>query len=440
LGRAIQDFRKNRGRFLLSEADVLVRPLVRFLEEISGVERVELVGSCRRRQETVGNINLLILSDRDWEGIAAHLGLYPGAVAVEETGETVSRMTLRSGLPVDIRITSRESFGAALHYFSGSKEHTLAIQALALRMGLRIDESGVFSEGPTGSGGEERSGGMDEEDVFRAVGLPWISPLLRENRGELEAAEEGQLPNLVTLRDIRGDLQMHSTWSDGANSLKEMAEACRDRGYEYLSITDHSQAVTVAGGLKPDQVREQWEEVEEVRRIVEGIHLFRSLEVDILKDGSLDMPDDVLRDLDLVLVSVHSFMNMSVVEMTDRVVRALEHPEVDILAHPTGRILNRRQPFGLDVETVLQAAASFGVAVELNAHPSRLDLHDQHVRRAKELGVKVAVNTDAHSVQDLDLISYGVDQAGRGWLEAGDVLNALPLREFQAWRKRRLSQ
>ena len=230
---------------------------------------------------------------------------------------------------------------------------------------------------------------------------------------------------------------MHSTWSDGAQSLKEMAEACRDRGYEYFSITDHSQAVTVAGGLKPQQVREQWEEVEEVRQSVDGIHLFRSLEVDILKDGSLDMPDEILAGLDLVLISVHSFMNMSLTDMTDRVIRALEHPEVDILAHPTGRILNRRQPFALDVEAVLQAASELGVAVELTAHPSRLDLHDRHLRRAKELGVKVAVSTDAHSSQDLDLMSYGVDQASRGWLEAGDILNAMPLKEFKAWVNRR---
>jgi DNA polymerase (family 10) len=236
---------------------------------------------------------------------------------------------------------------------------------------------------------------------------------------------------------IRGDLQMHSTWSDGANTLREMAEACRDRGYEYFSITDHSQAVTVAGGLKPEQVREQWEEVEVVRQSVDGIHLFRSLEIDILKDGSLDMPDEILAGLDLVLVSVHSFMNLSLSEMTDRVIRALQHPEVDILAHPTGRILNRREPFALDVEAVLQAASDLDVAVELNAHPSRLDLHDRHLRRAKELGVKVAVSTDAHSAQDLDLMKYGVDQACRGWLEAGDILNAMPLDDFQSWMNRK---
>jgi len=230
---------------------------------------------------------------------------------------------------------------------------------------------------------------------------------------------------------------MHSTWSDGEVPILEMARACRERGYEYLSLTDHSQAVTVANGLTPERVRQQWGEIEEVRDRLEGIHLFRSLEVDILKDGSLDMPDDILEGLDLVLVSVHSFMNLTQAEMTDRVIRGIQHPQVDILAHPTGRILNRRRPFEMDVEAVLQAAAELQVAVELNAHPSRLDLHDGHVRRAKELGVMVAINTDAHSPRDLALMGYGIDQARRGWLEPGDVLNAMTLEEFQGWRGRR---
>jgi DNA polymerase (family 10) len=324
-----------------------------------------------------------------------------------------------------------------------------------VKRSLKINEYGVFRSGEGGPQDDEgfqgdegspkeegsmekgRLGGEAEEDVFGALGLPWISPLLRENRGELDAAREGRLPGLLTLKDIRGDLQMHSTWSDGANSILEMAEACRELGYEYLSLTDHSQSVTVARGLTPDRVREQWVEMEEVRETLDGIHLFRSLEVDILKDGSLDMPEDILAGLDLVLVSVHTFMNMAKVEMTDRVIRAMENPSVDILAHPTGRILNRRQPFAMDVDAVLQAAGSLDVAVELNAHPSRLDLHDRHLRRAKELGVKVVVSTDAHSTQDLSLMSYGIDQAGRGWLEPGDVLNTMPLEELETWLGRR---
>jgi DNA polymerase (family 10) len=437
MARSIQDFRKHQGRFLLSDADILVQPLIRYLEETPGVERIEVAGSYRRRRETVGDIDLLVLWEGDPGELMQRFQAYPGVVRTEAAGEAKSRVHLRSGLPVDLRIIPRESYGAALHYFSGSKEHNVALRTLGVRRGLKINEYGVFREVGSGGGEDERLGGEEERDVFLSVDLPWISPLLRENRGEIEAAADDRLPELLALEDIRGDLQMHSTWSDGANSLAEMAEACRNRGYQYMSITDHSQAVTVAGGLEPEAVRKQWEEIDEVRERVEGIHLFRSLEVDILKDGSLDMPDEILEGLDLVLVSVHSFMNMPMGEMTDRVIRALEHPEVDILAHPTGRILNRREPFAMDVEAVLQAASSLDVAVELNAHPSRLDLHDRHLRRAKELGVKVVVSTDAHSVQDLDLMRYGVDQAGRGWLEAGDVLNALPLEELQEWRKRR---
>ncbi len=437
IARSIEGFRKHQGRFLLSEADLLIQPLLRYLEEFPGVERLEVAGSYRRRQETVGDIDILVLCGGDRGTVMKGFCSYPGAVRVEAAGETKGRIVLRSGLPVDLRIVPRESYGSALHYFSGSKEHNVAIRTLGVKKGLRINEYGVFREDDSEAPEGERLGGEEEEDVFQAVGLPWISPLLRENRGEVEAATEGKLPELLSIARIRGDLQMHSTWSDGANTLREMALACRDRGYEYISITDHSQAVTVAGGLKPHQVREQWEEVEEVRQSVDGVHLFRSLEVDILKDGTLDMPDDILVGLDLVLVSVHSFMNLSVEKMTDRVIRALEHPEVDILAHPTGRILNRREPFALDVEAVLQAASALDVAVELNAHPSRLDLHDRYLKRAKELGVKVAVSTDAHSIQDLDLMRYGVDQACRGWLEAGDILNTLSLRDFRAWINRR---
>lgn len=431
--RSIQDFRKHRSRFLLSEADALIAPLLKALEGVSGVERVEVAGSYRRRKETVGDMDLLVLcrGDQAPETVMDRFTGYPGVQRVVSAGSTRGRVLLRSGLPVDIRILPEESYGAALHYFTGSKEHNVAIRTLGVQRGLRINEYGIFRKT------EERVGGSSEEEVFQAVGLPWIPPLLRENRGEVEAARDGRLPKLLEGEDIRGDLQMHSTWSDGKNTLREMVEACRDRGYEYLAITDHSRAVTVAGGLQPEEVREQWKEIETLRSQVEGIHLFRSLEIDILKDGSLDMPDDILRELDLVLISVHSFMTMGKTEMTDRVLKALEHPEVDILAHPTGRILNRREPFEMDVDEVLRAAARLEVAVELNAHPSRLDLHDGFLRRARELGAKVAVNTDSHSVQELTNMHYGVDQARRGWLEAGDVINALPLEEFQSWRKRK---
>jgi len=349
---------------------------------------------------------------------------------------------LPSGLSIDLRVIPRRSFGAALQYFSGSKEHNVAMRSRAVRRGLRVNEWGVFRvpEGvdPESLGKEdgERIAGQTEEGVYEALGMAWMPAELRENRGEVEASLEGALPDLVTLGDIRGDFQMHSTWSDGKASLEEMARACAERGYAYFAITDHSQAMAMVGGLTPERARAQWEEIGEVQARVPGIRILRSAEVDILKDGSLDLPDEILAELDVVVVSVHSFMDLDKDTMTERVLRAVRHPEVDILAHPTGRILNRREPFEMDLEAVLAACAELDVAVELNANPNRLDLSDVHVRRAKELGVKVVISTDAHAPRALDHMRFGVDQARRGWLEAGDVLNAMPLEELERWLRR----
>jgi len=283
----------------------------------------------------------------------------------------------------------------------------------------------------------ERLAGDSEEGVYDVLGLPWVPPELRENRGEVEAALGGTLPNLVTLEDIKGDLQMHSTWSDGKVSVEDMAIACRNLGYEYMAVTDHSQVMAMVQGLTPERAREQWVELDEVRERVKGIELLRSCEIDILREGELDMPDDILEELDLVVVSVHSFMDQDKKTMTERVLKAIMHPTVDILAHPTGRIINRREPFEMDVDTVLEAAAELSVAVELNANPNRLDLSDVHVHRARELGVPVVISTDAHSPRGLLDMRFGVDQARRGWLEVGDVLNTKTRDEFMAWVRRR---
>jgi DNA polymerase (family 10) len=434
--QAIEDFRTLQGRFRISEAQKLVRGVLDHMEGAPGLERLEVAGSLRRRKETIGDVDILVQA-REGREVVDHFVAFPGAVRVEAAGDTKGSLVLRSGLQVDLRVIPGSSWGAALHYFTGSKEHNVRIRARAQRRGLRVSEWGVDRMEEDGEGGEaeaaERVAGADEEGVFGALDLPWIPPELREDRGEIEAAEDGALPRLVTVDDIRGDLQMHSTWSDGKNTLEAMARACRDRGYEYLAVTDHGPSLGMVQGLTPERARAQWEEVEEVRASVEGIHLFRSVEADILKDGSLDLPDEILEGMDLVVISVHSFMDMERTEMTERVIRAMEHPAADILAHPTGRIINKRLPFALDVEAVLRAAAELGVAVELNANPNRLDLSDVHVRRARELGVPVVISTDAHSVRGLETMSFGVDQARRGWLEAGDVLNARPLGEFRRW-------
>ncbi|MDP2957101.1 MAG: DNA polymerase/3'-5' exonuclease PolX [Longimicrobiales bacterium] len=441
--RAIGDHRKHVGRFLLDDVEQLLAPVVEHVRRAPGVERVEVAGSYRRRRETVGDVDLLALCDGDGTPAVEHFGAYPGAARVEAAGPTKGDIVLPSGLSIDLRVIPRRSFGAALQYFSGSKEHNVAMRTRAVRMGLRVNEWGVFRvpEGVDADSlekeGGERLAGETEEEVYEALGMAWTPPELRENRGEVEAAVDRTLPRLVELDHIRGDLQMHSTWSDGKASLEDMARACLERRYEYFAITDHSQAMAMVGGLTPERAREQWAEVARVQERVPGIRILRSAEVDILKDGSLDLPDDVLEELDLVVVSVHSFMDQDKATMTERVLRAVRHPEVDILAHPTGRLLGRREPFALDVEAVLAAAADVDVAVELNANPNRLDFSDVHVRRAKELGVKVVISTDAHAPRELANMRFGVEQARRGWLEAADVLNALPLDAFERWLGRR---
>jgi DNA polymerase (family X) len=459
--RAIEAHRSQGGRFLRAEVEEIVETLVGFVLEAPGVEQVEVAGSFRRGVSTVGDVDLLARSDGDGALAVAHFTAFPGAVRVEAAGGTKGSIVLRSGLQVDLRVIPSESFGAALHYFTGSKEHNVRIRSLAVRKGLRINEWGVYrvegTAGATAASGTarrvadtedaagappperfgERVGGATEEEVFGALGLAWIPPELREDRGEVDAAREGTLPSLVDRRHLRGDLQMHSTWSDGRQSIEAMALACKGLGYEYLAITDHSQSLTMTGGLTPERVRLQWEEIDEVRARLSGIELLRGLEVDILRDGSLDMPDWVLEGLDIVVVSVHSFMSMEQAAMTERVIRALGHPSVDVLAHPTGRLLSRRPPYALDVEAVLQAAAELDVAVELNASPDRLDLSDVHVHRARQLGVKVVISTDAHSVRGLATMRYGIEEARRGWLEPEDVLNTLPREAFRAWLNRK---
>jgi DNA polymerase (family 10) len=441
--RAIEDHRKHVGRFLLDDVEQLLAPVLDHVRAAAGVDRVDVAGSFRRRKETVGDVDLLARFEGDGTPVVEHFVSYPGAARVEAAGATKGNIVLPSGLSIDLRVIPPRSFGAALQYFSGSKEHNVAMRTRAVRQGLRVNEWGVFRipEGadPETLGKEdgERLAGETEEGVYEALGMVWVPAEIRENRGEVEASLAGSLPRLVTLDDIRGDLQMHSTWSDGKGSLEDMARACLARGYEYLAVTDHSQAMAMVQGLTPERAREQWIEVAEVQERLPDIRLFRSAEVDILKDGSLDMPDEILAELDVVVISVHSFMDQDKNTMTERVLRALAHPSVDILAHPTGRLLNRREPFAMDVETVLAAAAELGVAVELNANPNRLDFSDVHVHRARDLGVKVVVSTDAHAPRALDNMRFGVDQARRGWLGPDDVLNTLPLKDFTGWLERR---
>lgn len=440
---SIEDFRRYSGRFLISQVDELIGPLLAHMREAPGVKRIEVAGSYRRRKETIGDVDVLVQAELPAPEVMEHFTAFGSVERVVSAGDTRGSVVLRSGLEIDLRVIPDRSFGAALHYFTGSKEHNIAVRQIAQRKGLRVNEWGVFRmpEGvdPEEVGKEEgeRVAGGTEESVFDVLGLAWVPPVLRENRGEVEAAGEDSLPDLVSLDDIQGDLHMHSTWSDGKASVEEMALGCKARGYRYLALSDHSPALAMVGGITPERAADQWDEIARVQEGLDGITILKSLEVDILRDGSLDMTDEILAGLDLVVVSVHSLMDMDRVSMTDRVITAIQHPQVDILAHPTGRLLTRREPFQIEMEEVLQAARDLDVAVEINASPHRLDLNDVHACRAKELGVKVCINTDAHSVQRLDQMSYGVDQARRAWLSKEDVLNTMTLKQMRGWLNRR---
>jgi DNA polymerase (family 10) len=437
---AVEKFQEREVRFRIDQADQLVQPLIEHMQADERVQKLEVAGSFRRRKETVGDIDLLVQSD-DPVPLMERFTSWKQVDEVVGAGDTRGSVVLKSGLEVDLRILPEASYGAALLYFTGSKEHGVALRKRALERGLSINEYAVSElvdaesgeEGTTSTTGRElgqRVAGATEAEMYEALGLPWITPELRENRGEIEAAEQGTLPSLITLDDMRGDLQMHSTWSDGKNSIEEVLEACAARGYEYFALTDHSKALAMTGGMDAEKLARQWEEIDEVVARHDEIRFLRSMEVDILADGSLDLEEEWLEKLDVVVVSVHSRFELPETEQTERILAAVQHPQVNILAHPTGRIINRRDPFAFDLDAVLEACAENSVAVELNAHPSRLDLKDTHLTRAKEKGVKVVISTDAHRISELALMSYGVEQGRRAWLETGDVINCWPLEEL----------
>jgi DNA polymerase (family 10) len=430
----IQALRAHSTRFLLADVDRHLEPLTLWLSECPHLLRLEVAGSYRRRRETVGDLDLLATADSPASVMERFLA-YPQAAKVVMAGDTRSSITLGNGLQVDLRVVPPDCFGAALLYFTGGKEHNVKLRRRGVERGLRISEYGVFQLPPAGApeaapGGEIRLAGADEAEVYAAVGLAWIPPELREDHGEIELAAAGQLPRLIEVADLRGDLQMHSTWSDGRDTLEEMVAACAARGYEYMAITDHSKALAMVNGLDARRLRLQWSEIDAIRARHPEIQLLRAMEIDILADGSLDLEEEMLAGLDLVVVSIHSRFELPLEQQTARVLRALDHPRVDVLAHPTGRLINRRKPIALDMEAVLRRAALRGVAVELNAQPDRLDLSDTHLLLARQLGCRIVISTDAHRTAELDRMRHGVDQARRAGLEARHVINTLPYAAF----------
>jgi DNA polymerase (family X) len=434
--KAAQQFKNlgGSGRVRINTADEEAQKLVAYISKAGeAVESVTPAGSLRRGRETIGDLDLLVTmrpghdKQKDIDAVAAHVMKYPGIDQQLAHGENKVSVLLGNGIQVDVRLLEKKSFGAALLYFTGSKSHNVALRGRALDMGWTLNEYAL-----TTLKGGTNVASKTEEEIYSKLKLAYIEPELREMTGEIEAAEAGTLPNLVQLADIRGDLQMHTTASDGRNSIEEMGEAARELGYEYIALTDHSQAVTVANGMDEKRTLEQIKKIRAAQSRVPGIRLLAGIEVDIRKNGTLDLEDSILAELDVVVCSIHSYMNMGREEMTERYLAAIENPYTQIIAHPTGRLILRREPFDYDMEKVLDAAAAAGVAMECNAYPDRLDLRDVHLRMAKQRGVKIVISTDSHTTSNLKYMKYGVTTARRGWIEKKDVINTLPVDQFLA--------
>lgn len=422
--KSIEQYRSGIGRFKLSLGFIYAQALLEYLGAVPGVKRLDPAGSFRRRRETIGDLDILAICSKNCK-VMDRFTEYGDVAEVISKGETKSSVRLKCGLQVDVRVLDEESYGAALHYFTGSKAHNIAIRDRAKEKGLKVSEYGVFR-----AKDEKRLSGVKEEDVFKAAGLPFIPPELREDRGEIQVAEKGKLPGLIELGEIRGDLQMHTSATDGKNSIAEMAQKAKEIGYAYIAITDHSKAVRVAGGLDEKGLAKQFKEIEKVNGQVPGVHILKGVEVDILPDGSLDLKDDILKECQVVIASVHSRFNMEEAEMTRRIIKAMKNPNVNILAHPTGRLILEREPYKVNLKEVFQAAIDQGVVLEINAYPDRLDLRDVDARMAKEMGAKLVISTDAHNTMQLELMRFGVFTARRGWVEGQDVINTFPLEKL----------
>ena len=426
--KAIERHVSTGKRLMLATAEDMAAPLIAYLKETPGIGEVIIAGSFRRRRETVGDLDILATCGRGADVIDRFIA-YKDVAEIVAKGTTRSTVKLRSGLQVDLRVVARASYGAALVYFTGSRAHNIVIRTMGVKKGLKINEYGVFQ-------GKTRVAGKTEKEVYAEVGLPWIEPELREDRGEIDAAKKGRLPALVTLADIRGDLHTHSSASDGHNSIAEMAAAAKARGYAYLAISDHTKHVTIAHGLDAKGFARQIAGIDRLNEKLDGIRLLKSAEVDILADGKLDLPDDILKELDFAIAAVHYKFDLDADAQTERFIRAMDNPYVNIIAHPTGRLIGEREPCSLDMERLMRAALERGCFLEVNAQPQRLDLDDFHCRMARELGLKLAISTDAHSAGTLDLMRFGIDQARRGWIETDDIINTRSWRDLARLFKR----
>jgi DNA polymerase (family X) len=428
--KAIEDYRRIAGRFLLDTAEQLAEKLVEHLLATPGIEKVTPAGSLRRGRETVGDLDILVtgkgcIEAESRQTLIELLLRFPGLMDVIAQGENKVSFRHRNGMQVDVRLLPPESFGAAMQYFTGSKAHNVALRQRALKMGFTLNEYALATLED-----EKPVAGATEEEIYSKLKLDFIPPELRENLGEIEAAAGHALPMLIEPSDIRGDVHMHTVETDGRNTIEEMAEAARERGYEYMAITDHSKNLAFANGLTDERALEHIRRIRAVEKKMKGIRIFAGVEVDILGDGSLDLSDSVLEQMDIVIASVHSQFNQDRATMTDRLLKAIANPNTSLIGHPTGRQLLRRDAYQFDFDAVLKAAAKHKVAMELNSYPERLDLNDVHLRMAKQHGVKIVINTDSHHTSHMEKLRYGITQARRAWLTKDDVLNTLPLQKF----------
>ncbi|MEK7555099.1 MAG: DNA polymerase/3'-5' exonuclease PolX [Patescibacteria group bacterium] len=435
--KGIEFLKRSSGRFLIVHAMSEIRAIERYLRSVKEVEQLEVAGSVRRRKETVGDADILVISNHP-KVIMDHFTAMPGVVNVAAHGETRSAVKMKSGLNVDIRVVPRESYGAALNYFTGSKEHNVEMRKIAIRKGLKLNEYGLFAlKEIRGRKDEVKVAGENEEGIYETLGLHYIEPELREMTGEIEASVAGKLPHLIGYGDLLGDLQTQTTWTDGSSSITEMARAAMDAGLEYIAITDHTKRLAMTGGLDVPRLILQGKEIDAInlKFKTKNFRILKGTECDILKDGSLDLPDEALKTLDVVGVSVHSLFNLPEPEQTARIVKAISNPHVDILFHPTGRRIGKRGPYPVDIDAVIRAAKETGTVLEVNAS-DRLDLKDEHIRKCVHVGVKLAINSDAHAIHEFTDLEFGIAQARRGWAEKKDIINAWPVEKMLGFLKR----
>jgi DNA polymerase (family 10) len=426
--RGIQLLRQRKGRMNLGIAFPVAKRIVEALREKAGSKKIEWAGSLRRMRENIGDIDILA-TGLNKEKIIQTFTHLPEVKEVLASGETKGSVIVEGGIQIDLRVVEEDSYGAALQYFTGSKDHNIHLRGIAKAKGIKINEYGVFK-------GEKKIGGKREEDVYRVLKMDWIEPELREDRGEIEAAQAGTLPKLVTESEIRGDFHVHSNWSDGTSSIEEIARAAQKRGYQYVAVCDHTKSLRIAHGLDESRLMKKVEEIDRVNEKMKNFRILKGVELDILSDGKLDLSDRMLERLDIIVAAVHSGFKQEKGTMTKRIIRALENPRVHILGHPSGRLLGARDPYEVEIDEVMEAAKRYGKALEINAYYERLDLDDIRCRKAKEMGIPLAIGTDSHHLDQMWMISLGVAVARRGWVESKDVLNTMSLKEILKWCRR----